>query len=97
MTRLPKRRGEYVAYESPTGVRYHIEWSDQRGLDPASRQVRLYGLESVTEGMSLIPRTRDGVARFIAAHDLVLVEFGGESDRWDDHYFEERTPRGRSQ
>ena len=78
MTRLPKRRGEYVVYESPTGVRYHIEWSDQRVL-------RMYGIENVTEGVSLIPRTRDGVARFIAARGLVLVELGDDSpDRYTD-------------
>ena len=74
MITLPKRKGEYVVYENArTNDRYHVEWSDQRGLGPASQQVRMYGLENITQGASLCPRTKAGLERFMDANSLVEV------------------------
>jgi hypothetical protein len=65
---LPHRQGDYAVYENPrVGVRFHIETTGLKTL---------YGVENVTEGFSLRPRTKEEVARLIAKHGLVFVEFG---------------------
>ena len=77
MITLPKRKGEYVVYESTrTNDRYHVEWSDQRALGGIHTVRRMYGLENITQGTSLCPRTKAGLERFMDANSLVFVEMG---------------------
>jgi hypothetical protein len=65
---LPKRQGEFAVYENErTGVRFHIEKTSQRGL---------YGVENITDGYSICPRTLFQLQRFVAKHALVFVELG---------------------
>jgi hypothetical protein len=64
---LAKRPGDYAVYENKSGVRFHIETGSQRTL---------WGVENTTEGVSLCPRTREGLERLVAKHRLVFVEFG---------------------
>ena len=67
MITLPKRQGDYAVYENTSGFRFHIE---------TTSQPTLYGVENVTEGFTLTPRTKPEVERLIAKHKLAFVEIG---------------------
>lgn len=62
---LPRRPGDIVPYGNKSGVRFDIECTSQKGL---------YGIENVTDGMSLLPRTKEQVAKLIDKHKLYVIE-----------------------
>jgi hypothetical protein len=67
---LPRRPGDFAVYETPDGaIRFHIE-------APSRGQPTLYGVENVSEGFTLVPRTKPEVERLVAKHKLHFVEFG---------------------
>jgi hypothetical protein len=72
---FPRRPGDYAVYENDMGdLRIHIE---------GSSEPTLYGVENVTEGVSLVPRTRSQVERLIEKFGLHFVEVG-HSDSGED-------------
>lgn len=66
MVTLPARKGDFAVYESKDGrIRFHIERTITNTL---------FGVENVSEGLTLYPRDKGQIEKLCAKHGL---EFKG--------------------